>query len=75
MGTLARHLRRRWRRAAHEVFDPLWAETEDHEPPMSRGQAYAWLASVTGVYHIGECDEAQCLAVIQAVAERGYEPS
>lgn len=53
---------------AHAAFDPLW---RGETAPMSRGEAYRWLARVLGfparVCHIGHMDEASCARVLDAV--------
>jgi len=71
LGTPARAELRRWRRAAHLVFDALWRRDRDNpSPPMSRTEAYAWLGRQTAIRHIAECDEHQCYYVIRAVYHR-----
>lgn len=69
LGRLANAELRGLKQRAHAAFDPLW-----RSGPMSRTQAYAWLASALGTppskTHIGMFDEAQCRAVIEAVRGR-----
>lgn len=70
LGTLATPEIRRARKAAKEVFNPLW-----QRGAMTRDQAYAWLASALGIAdveqcHIGWFDVAQCAAVVTAVNAR-----
>lgn len=67
MGTPANDELRRWRRAAHAVFDRLW---KGDGAEMSRAEAYAWIASASGVSHIAGADITGCLAVIQSVYAR-----
>lgn len=59
------------RHQAHLVFDPLW---EGPDAPMTRNQAYIWLAQTLNLpkelTHIGMFSESQCLTVIAAVANR-----
>jgi hypothetical protein len=64
MGRLADKALRWAKQKAHADFDPLWKSG-----PMSRQQAYAWLASKMGMTarecHIGEFDVNQCGRVVQ----------
>ena len=64
MGRLANSELRRAKRAAHEVFDPLWRDTG-----TPRRAAYQWLANAMGLHidntHIGEFDLAQCRRVVE----------
>lgn len=55
---------RKARSEAHEVFDRIWKMKF-----MSRVQAYAWMRSKTGVYHISEMSIEQCRVLITAVYE------
>lgn len=65
-GTLADAELREWRKAAHNVFDPLWqyGRFKGH-----RKAAYRWLSErmelPTEKTHIGMFDVAQCQRVIQ----------
>lgn len=67
LGTLANETLRAARKRAHEVFDALWK----NDGPMSRTEAYVWLANTLGVdpqkCHIAMFDEAQCSQTVQAV--------
>lgn len=68
-GTPARFHERKWRMAAHLVFDALWKGDARNVPLMSRSDAYDWLRQVTGIEHIAECDVEQCFEVINAVRQ------
>jgi len=72
------------RRAAHAAFDPLW---QGRRAPMSRSEAYRWLAYVLGCNqeqaHIGHLDadmarrvaaEATVAARHQRVGEENCDP-
>lgn len=69
LGSLANAELRRWRSAAHEVFDPLWRNTR-----ARRGEVYAWLSGVLGIptkdCHISMFDVSTCKKVIVAVQRR-----
>lgn len=71
LGRLANGELRSAKQAAHAAFDPLW-----RGGAMRRREAYKWLAKELGIKprdtHIGEFDQAQCRAVVQAV-ERFHE--
>lgn len=73
LGRLANAELRGLKQRAHAAFDPLWKSNA-----MTRNTAYAWLASALGTKpsetHIGMFDEAQCRAVVAAVAARSPEP-
>lgn len=69
-GTPARFWTRRWRMAAHTVFDSLWKGDATNPPKMNRAEAYRWLENATGVKHIAECDVNGCFDVIDAVHHR-----
>lgn len=68
LGRLANAELRLAKSAAHRAFDPMWKAG-----PMSRKQAYFWLASRLGIdikdCHIGEFDVAMCHRVIQIVKD------
>lgn len=61
LGTPARAPLRGLRSEVHRIFDKLW-----RNGPMSRGDAYRWLAKAMDVpkVHIGEFTEDQCRAVL-----------
>ncbi|MDR6886101.1 MULTISPECIES: zinc-finger-containing protein [Variovorax] len=70
LGTLATPEMRRARSAAKDAFNPLW-----QDGPMTRSDAYAWLASALGIADVEQChiawfDVAQCAAVVAAVKAR-----
>jgi hypothetical protein len=69
MGTLAKRDLRGLRKAAHELFDPLWAGC-----PRLRERAYRWLASEMGLTreetHFGLFDEARCWQAITILRTR-----
>lgn len=71
LGRLANAELRSLKQRAHAAFDPLWKSKA-----MSRRKAYAWLASAMEIpatkAHIGMFDEAQCRAVVAAVAAREH---
>lgn len=62
LGRLANAALRRWKNRAHAAFDPLW-----RDGPLSRSQAYAWLATKLGIpcgrCHIGMFDVDECRKV------------
>ena len=64
LGRLANATLRRWKINAHRAFDRLWKSGN-----MSRGEAYAWLASQLGLRqdecHIGLFDIDQCKEVVR----------
>lgn len=66
LGRLANAELRRWKRRAHDAFDPLWRTRT-----MTRQEAYSWLSKTLGVSaancHIGMFDVDGCRAVIAAV--------
>lgn len=68
LGTLANPALRELRIECHRVFDPLW---RGEDAPMSRSNAYAWLAKAMEgripkeKVHIGMFTEDQCRAVTQ----------
>ena len=70
-GTLANAELRKWRKAAHEAFDPLWMGGRFRH---RRNLAYAWPSGQMGltkeVTHIGMFDVAQCRQVIRICQER-----
>ena len=68
-GTPARFHLRKWRQAAHMVFDSLWRGDALNVPLLTRTQAYVWLEDTTGIKHIAECNVRQCAAVMDAVRE------
>ncbi|MFY9480251.1 MAG: zinc-finger-containing protein [Aquabacterium sp.] len=70
MGTLATAPIRNARKAAKDLFNPLWQSGQ-----MTRDEAYAWLAGELGIAnvehcHIGWFDVEQCNQVIRAVKAR-----
>lgn len=69
LGRLADKALRRAKVAAHNAFDPLW-----QAGPMTRPEAYRWLAGALGVApadcHIGQFDLGQCQRVIQVCLNR-----
>ena len=69
LGRLADKALRRAKVAAHNAFDPLW-----QVGPMTRSEAYRWLAEALGVApadcHIGLFDLQQCQRVIQVCLNR-----
>lgn len=69
LGRLANAELRSLKQRAHAAFDPMWKSGA-----MSRRKAYAWLSTSMGIpsnkTHIGMFDEAQCRAVVAAVAAR-----
>lgn len=62
---------RKARLRAHAAFDPLW---RGKKAPMSRGDAYRWLAKRLGINkqdcHIGMMDAAMADATARFAAER-----
>ena len=67
LGTMADAETRRWRRMAHEAFDPLWKGGW-----MKRDRAYKRLARrmrIEEEVHIGAADVAMCKRIIKAVSE------
>ena len=60
----------RWRRWAHESFDPIWKKGL-----LSRGAAYAWLTAALGQTsaqaHMERLDIDGCMRVMTAVREKG----
>ncbi|KIL72035.1 zinc-finger-containing protein [Bacillus badius] len=69
LGTMATPEVRRWRKAAHSIFDPLWRSRE-----MSRSTAYRWMQEAMGLSskeaHIALFDEEQCKQLIEKVKEQ-----
>lgn len=70
LGTLANAPMRAARKVAKAWFNPLW-----EVGPMTRTEAYAWLAQAMGIANVEEChigwfDIAQCQAVVAAVKAR-----
>lgn len=63
LGRLANQELRRWKRRAHEAFDPLWKYER-----MSRAEAYRKLAEAMkitpDICHIGMFDVEQCQDVV-----------
>ena len=70
-GRLADAELRKYKKAAHAAFDPIWRRTQ-----MTRRAAYKWLAAQLGIpeqeTHIGMFDVAQCKQAI-AVCKRRME--
>lgn len=68
LGLMADAETRGMRFLAHEHFDRLW---RGRSAPMSRAEAYAWMARTLAVSadaaHIGMLDRAQCEQLIAAV--------
>ena len=68
LGRLANSELRRWKRNAHNVFDPLWMRGPFRG---RRNAAYAWLAQQMGLpiekTHIGMFDVAQCKEAINII--------
>lgn len=71
LGTLANAELRKARSEAHNAFDALW---DFDGKPMTRKEAYAWLAAELGIEteacHIGMFDLAMCKKVVEAVTRR-----
>lgn len=71
LGTLANAELRKLRQETHKVFDALWNR---QGAPLSRTDAYAWLARVmrlpARLSHIAMFNADQCRHAIQAVKER-----
>ena len=69
LGNLANVELRQWRMQAHSFFDNIWKKKQ-----LSRGKAYAWLRSKTGLdhhaCHIGSMSIDQCKVVIKHCKER-----
>lgn len=66
LGTLANKDLRNLRRQAHALFDPLWKTGK-----MTRKEAYKLLDDHFGrEIHIGESDNAQCMAIIHFLKSR-----
>ena len=63
LGRLANAELRTWKQAVHRTFDAIWKRG-----PMTRKQAYAWLAKSLGIEekdcHIGMFDVETCKRVI-----------
>ena len=74
LGVLANKELRTWRKNAHACFDHFWK----NEKPMSRSDAYTWLAEQMGIEskdgHIGMFNVDQCRKVIE-VCNRAVAPS
>lgn len=71
LGTLANKLTRAARKTAKALFNPLW----ENGGPMTRDEAYAWLAQAMGIAdgekcHIGWMDYRQCQRATRAILER-----
>lgn len=71
LGTLANKPMRAARQAAKAAFNPLW----ERGGPMSRTEAYAWLARQLRIAdvedcHIGYFTVEQCRAVLAAIRNR-----
>ncbi|MBQ9346670.1 MAG: DUF3268 family zinc-finger domain-containing protein [Oscillibacter sp.] len=66
LGRLANAELRRWKKAAHAAFDPLWRYGRF---AGRRNDAYAWLAEQMGLppseTHIGMFDVLKCRMVVQ----------
>ncbi len=64
LGRMANTALRRWRRKAHEAFDPVWREGH-----RNRKSAYKWLAKSMGIpvdkCHIAMFSVADCKKVIE----------
>ncbi len=54
---------------AHDAFDEWWSNTLQDGEPMTRVQAYGWLADNGPADHIGEMDEEQCEELIETLEE------
>jgi len=72
LGRLANHELRQLKKAAHEIFDPIWHKIIEDEGELrwkARRRAYVWLSNKSGIpdhlCHIGMMDEDQCKLVIQ----------
>lgn len=69
LGRLANAELRRWKQAAHSVFDPLWKSGG-----MKRSEAYKWLADMLCIHkkqcHIGSFDIDMCKRVIEHCEQR-----
>lgn len=64
LGRLANAELRRWKKAAHAAFDPLWRSGR-----MTRQEAYAHLQEIMGMTvgeaHIGRFDIPECRRLVQ----------
>lgn len=71
LGRLANAELRHWKKAAHEVFDPLWQKGRFKG---RRNDAYAWLAEKMQLpreqTHIGMFDVGQCQQAIRIINEK-----
>lgn len=69
LGRLADAELRKYKKAAHAAFDPIWRRTQ-----MTRKAAYKWLAAQLGIpeqeTHIGMFDVAQCKQAIAVCKKR-----
>lgn len=69
LGTLADATTRKARKEAHLAFDPLW-----RSGPLSRHEAYGWLAGQLGIAHdqchIGMFDATTCQRVVAIMQDR-----
>jgi hypothetical protein len=70
LGTLADAETRKWRRKAHEAFDPLWQSGR-----MTRREAYQRLRVLSDMSahdaHISRMTAAQCMGLIRALRNEG----
>lgn len=78
LGRLADAALRRWKKAAHAAFDPLWQakiERDGCKKHEARNAGYAWLAKQLGIEakdcHIGMFDVAQCQRVVEICEKVG----
>lgn len=65
LGTMANYELRELRKEAHRLFDPLWKSGT-----MTRKSAYKYLEEKTGVKHIGESREIDCIKVITFLTQQ-----
>lgn len=73
VGTMANASLRKWRKAAHSIFDPMW---KGRTKFMSRSGAYRWMQEVMELpaseAHIGMFDEEKCRILIEHVKQKRF---
>lgn len=69
LGTAADSRGRFLRHRTHELFDQIWQECDERHREYARRAAYEWLRMKLGIArgtcHIGQFDEARCIAAIK----------
>src|SRR3990167_2435618 len=73
LGTLANKELRELRKKAHRLFDPIWQKKKMFKgmPVKGRRQkAYEYLEEKTGVKHIAQSNEEDCIKIVELLKDK-----